>query len=335
MRYSGEQLEQLANKVDIVELIGQTEDLQRRGQNYFIKCPFHDNDDTPSLCINPVTNKWHCFGCGSGTSVFDWVMLRDNIKFPEALEKICKMVGDDATDYIESESISFLKQLKKQKSIKDDLNNVRKTLNFTDDYLNKYSDEPPIEWLREGMSNEALKTYNIRIDHNANRIVYPVFDADGNFIGVKGRTRIDAYKALGLSKYMNYYKIGTIDFFQGWEQAYPEIKETKTVIIFEGIKSCIKAWGWGIRNTVSSETAALSDGQLRLLIKNGFSEVIFGWDSDQKFQDIVRDPKIQMLKRFSTVSIIKNTDNVLDDKEAPVDKGERVFRELLERRVKI
>lgn len=335
MRYSGEQLEQLANKVDIVELIGQTEDLQRRGQNYFIKCPFHDNDDTPSLCINPETNKWHCFGCGAGSSIFDWVMHKDNINFVDAVEKICKIVGEEPSNYTESESITFLKTLKKQKVIKDDLNNVRTILDFTDDYLNKYSDEPPKEWLLEGMSHEALKTYNIRVDHNANRIVYPVFDSEGNFIGVKGRTRIDAYKALGLAKYMNYYKVGALDYFQGWQQAYPEFINAKSVIIFEGIKSCIKAWDWGIRNTIASETAALSDGQLKLLIKNGFNEVIFGWDTDQKFRDIIKDPKIQMLKKFTDVSIIVDKNKLLEDKMSPVDKGEKIFKELLDGRVRI
>ena len=164
--------------------------------------------------------------------------------------------------------------------------------------------------------------------------MYPVFDADGCFIGIKGRTRIKAYKELGLSKYMNYNKIGTIDFFQGWQQALPYIKKKKQVIIFEGIKSCIKAWGWDIRNTVASETAALSEGQLQLLIKTGIPEVIIAWDSDQKYKDIVRDNKIQMLKRFTTVSIISDNKGWLDNKEAPVDRGEWLFRELLDRRIK-
>ena len=335
MRYNQEQLEELADKVDIVELVGQTEELKRRGQYYFINCPFHSYDDTPSLCINPITNKWHCFGCGAGSSVYDWVMRKDNINFPEALQKVCDMVGEDITDYVESESIKFLKQLQKQKNVNDIKVIIRKKLNFAEDYLNKYSDELPQEWLDEDMTAEALQHYNIRIDNNANRIVYPVFDADGNFIGVKGRTRIKAYKELGLSKYMNYQKIGTIDYLQGWTEAKDEIKSTNSVIIFEGIKSCIKAYGWGIKNTVSSETAALSDGQLKFLIRNGLSEVVIAWDTDQKTQDIVRNNKIQMLRKFTTVSIISDRYKLLGDKEAPVDKGENIFRKLLKERIRL
>lgn len=335
MRYNQQQLDELAEKVSIVNLIEQTEDLRRKGQYYFCCCPFHNNDDTPSLCVYPTSNKWYCFGCGAGSSVYDWIMQKQDKSFSEALQIVCDMTGDDIGDYVESESLAFLKQLKKQKSANAIQENIRKTLDFTEDYLNKYSDELPEEWIDEGMTEEALRFYNIRIDHNSNRIVYPVLDADGNFIGVKGRTRIKAYKELGLSKYINYQKIGTIDYFQGWQQALLEIKNKKAVVIFEGIKSCIKAYGWGITNTVASETAALSDGQLRLLIKTGIPEIIIAWDSDQKTQDIIRDPKIQMLKKFSSVSIIENKDGLLGDKEAPVDQGERVFRELYERRVRL
>ena len=332
MKYSSEQLEEMANKIDIVDYIGQTEELHRKGQNYFINCPFHNGDDTPSLCIYPTTNKWYCFGCNAGSSIYDWIMKKDNVSFGEAVETVSRLAGENLAQYEESESVSFLKKLKKLKKPNDIDANIRKTLDFAEDYLNKYSEELPEEWLTEDMTAEALKTYNIRIDHNANRIVYPVFDADNNFIGVKGRTRIKAYKELGLSKYMNYYKIGTIDYFQGYQQAAEEIKNKKSVIIFEGIKSCIKAWGWGIKNTVASETSKLSDGQLQLLIKTGIPEVIIAWDKDQKYSNIIKDPKIQMLKKFTKVTIVRDTKDYLGEKDSPTDKGEKIFRELLKER---
>lgn len=331
MKYNQEQLNELAEKVDIVDYIGQTEELHKKGDKYFCCCPFHNNDDTPSLCIYPSTNSWYCFGCGAGGSIYDWIIEKEGLTFPEAFRKVCEMIGDDPIEYVESESISFLKQLKKNKNNKDNEVNIRKTLDFTDDYINKYSDELPKEWLDEGITAEAMCQYNIRIDHNANRIVYPVLDADNNFIGIKGRTRIKSYKELGLSKYMNYQSIGTLTYFQGWQQAMRN--NPKSLIIFEGVKSCMKAYGWGITNTVAAETSNLSDGQVQLLIKHGFHEIIIAWDSDQSFKSIVTNPKIQMLKKFTIVSVIKDTKNLLGEKEAPVDRGEKIFRELLDRRI--
>ena len=334
MKYSQEKLNELAEKIDIVELIGQTEELHHKGQNYFCCCPFHKNDDTPSLCIYPETNKWYCFGCGAGSSVYDWICRKYNLNFIESVDRVKDITGSNINMYEESESVNLLRKLKKIKQVKDD-KVQRETLDFQADYLDKFSDEIPEEWLAEDMTEEALKTYNIRIDHNANRIVYPVFDSNNNFIGVKGRTRVKAYKELGLSKYINYQKINAVDYFQGWQQALPEIKNRKSVIIFEGIKSCIKAWGWGIRNTIAAETSKLSDGQLKLLIKNGFPVVNLAFDSDIKMSNIVRDPKIQMLKRFSNVYVITDTKGMLGEKMSPVDKGEAVFRELYRRKVKI
>lgn len=332
MKYSQEKLNELAEKIDIVELIGQTEELHRKGQNYFCCCPFHKNDDTPSLCIYPETNKWYCFGCGAGSSVYDWICKKHNLSFIESVDRVKDITGSSINMYEESESVNLLRKLKKIKQVKDD-KVQRETLDFQADYLDKFSDEIPEEWLAEDMTEEALKTYNIRIDHNANRIVYPVFDSNNNFIGVKGRTRVKAYKELGLSKYMNYQKINTVDYFQGWQQAMQN--NPKSLIIFEGVKSCMKAYGWGITNTVAAETSNLSDGQVQLLIKHGFHEIVIAWDSDQTFKSIVTNPKIQMLKKFTIVSVIKDNKNLLGEKEAPVDKGERVFRELLDRRVQI
>lgn len=333
--YSQEQLEEMANKIDIVEYIGQTEQLQKKGNNYFCCCPFHKGDDTPSLCIYPDKNNWYCFGCGAGSSIYDWIMKYNNLSFKDAIEVVEELSGSELEQFSESESIKLLKQLEKKKSIIDTPVNVRKTLDFTEDYLNKYSDELPEEWLNEDMSAEALKTYNIRIDHDANRIVYPVMDAEGNFISVKGRTRIENYKELGLSKYINYYKIGTIDYFQGWQQAEQAIKEQGHVIIFEGIKSSIKSWGWNIKNTVAAETSKLSDGQVKVLIKSGVREVTIAFDSDQKFKDIIKDSKIQLLKKFTKISIITDDKKRLGEKMAPVDMGESIFRDLLEERIVI
>ena len=338
MRYNQEQLNELAEKVDIVDYIGQTEELHKKGDKYFCCCPFHNNDDTPSLCIYPSSNRWYCFGCGAGSSIYDWIMKKEDLSFADSIKKVADITDSniDITSWYESESVKFLKELKKDKESKACLHKLdRQVLDFSSDYLEKYSDELPEEWLAEDMTAEALKVYNIRIDHDANRIVYPVFDEDGQFIGVKGRTRLAAYKELGLSKYINYQKIGGLTYFQGWQQAFSEIINRKSVIIFEGIKSCIKAYGWGIKNTVASETSDLSEGQLRLLIKNGISEVIIAWDSDQDFKKIISNPRIKTLKRFTDVSVIRDMKHILDEKEAPVDKGERVFRELFDRRVRL
>ena len=331
MRYSEEQLDSLAEQIDLAEYIGKTENLHKKGQNYFIKCPFHKGDDTPSLCIYPDTNKWYCFGCHKGGNIFNWISLFDHIKFPDAVNKVAELTGTELTEHVESTSVAFYQQYNSLNE-KQCVHMDRPELDWQHDYIDKYIDELPEEWLKEGLTEEAMRKYNIRIDPVSNRIVYPVLDSDGRFIGVKGRTRFEAYKMLKLQKYMNFNKIGALDYFQGWQQALPQIISGKSVIIFEGIKSCIKAWGWGIHNTVAAETSKLSDGQINLLIKTGLSEVIIAFDSDQDFKSISTDAKIKALKMMTKVSVIRDSQHMLAEKDAPVDKGEEVFLKLLAKR---
>lgn len=256
-------------------------------------------------------------------------MKEDGVSFRQAVEKVASITGSELVEYEESESMTFLRELKGCNS--GNVAKIERTpLDINKDYFEKFSDELPPEWLSEDMTEDALRHYNIRIDNNANRIVYPVFDSMGKFIGVKGRTRLASFKELGLNKYINYNKIGTIDYFQGWQEAISEIKNRKSVIIFEGLKSCIKAYGWGVSNTVAAETANLSDGQVRLLISTGISEIIIGFDSDQSISSIMTNPKIQLLKKFSKVSVINSTR--LGEKMAPVDKGKDMFFEVLKER---
>ena len=331
MKYSEEQLDSLAEQIDLAEYIGKTENLHKKGQNYFIKCPFHKGDDTPSLCIYPDTNKWYCFGCHKCGNIFNWISLFDHIKFPDAVNKVAELTGTELTEHVESTSVAFYQHYNSLNE-KQCTHMDRPELDWQHDYIDKYVDELPEEWLKEGLTEEAMREYNIRIDPVSNRIVYPVFDSDGRFIGVKGRTRFEAYKMLKLQKYMNFNKIGALDYFQGWQQALPQIISDKSVIIFEGIKSCIKAWGWGIHNTVAAETSKLSDGQINLLIKTGLSEVIIAFDSDQDFKSISTDAKIKALKMMTKVSVIRDLQHILAEKDAPVDKGEEVFRKLLAKR---
>ena len=332
MRYSKEALDRMAEQIDLLEYAEKTMDFTRKSKNYFTHCPLHV-DNTPSLCINPENNLWYCHSCHKGGSIFQWMQTFEGLSFPEAIEKVADITGTDAHEYLKSETVGVFEELKRCNTNKETDLSERKILDFQKDYLEKYKDDIPKEWVDEGITIEALKKYNIMIDDSSRRIVYPVFDAGGNMISVKGRTRINDFKELKIAKYINLYPIGTIDFFQGWWQAYDEIIANKSVIIFEGVKSCMKSYGWGIRNTVAAETSELSEGQIKLLIKNKIPEVIIGFDTDKPFKNIVTDNKIKMLKNFCRVSVIKDTQHLLGEKMAPVDNGEEIYRRLLEERV--
>jgi DNA primase len=158
-----------------------------------------------------------------------------------------------------------------------------------------------------------------------------VFDAAGRLINIKGRTRYENYKDLRLPKYINYYPVGDMDYFQGFREAEPYIRETGEAIICESVKSVMKCWAWGIKNVISAESHNITDKQLRLLVKLG-ADLVIAFDNDvikTYYTDKGRALREQFSKlaKFTGVYVIMNGDG-LGEKDAPMDKGKEVFLEL-------
>ncbi len=85
-------LDDLLNRVDIVEVIDRRVKLKKSGKNYTARCPFHD-EKTPSFSVNPEKQFYYCFGCGAGGNAIGFVMDYDNVDFPQAVETLAGSVG--------------------------------------------------------------------------------------------------------------------------------------------------------------------------------------------------------------------------------------------------
>ena len=89
---SEDKLDEIRTRADIVEVIGAHVRLKRAGRNFVGLCPFH-NEKTPSFSVNSERGFFHCFGCGAGGTVFNFVMRTEGLSFPEAIESLARRYG--------------------------------------------------------------------------------------------------------------------------------------------------------------------------------------------------------------------------------------------------
>ncbi|MDG2079543.1 MAG: CHC2 zinc finger domain-containing protein [Pseudomonadales bacterium] len=85
-------IDDLLDRVDIVEVIDRRVTLKKAGRSYKACCPFH-NEKTPSFNVNPDKQFYHCFGCGAGGNAVGFLMDYENVDFPAAVEALAAQAG--------------------------------------------------------------------------------------------------------------------------------------------------------------------------------------------------------------------------------------------------
>lgn len=314
-RYNDEILDEIRSRNDIVSTISQYMTLKRKGRNYFGLCPFH-NEKSPSFSVSPDKQIFHCFGCGVGGDVINFVKKIENVGFLDSVRLLAEKSGIQLPNDIskaEEENIKLKNRVYKINELAAKFyheNLYKPTSKIAQDYIKKrklnnatlksffmgYASNSSNELLRylkeQGFTEEELlascligKSDRGYYDKFRNRLMIPIRDERGRFIAFGGRVLDDSKP-----KYINspeniVYSKGRNLF--GLNVAREGVHgPLKRLLIVEGYMDAISLYQRGITNVVASLGTALTDSQGRLLRRNT-EQVILGYDADGAGQQAI------------------------------------------------
>lgn len=334
LMYDQKFLSEIRQKVPLCDYIQNSGliNLKQHRNRWSGSCCKH-KDDTPSFFVDGEKNVFKCFSCGRSGDLFSFMQQYEGLTFNQAVQRGMRLAGMAPDQLCQSPSIHLLRSMQ----IKPHFTYQHKILSESE--LNKYTFAISKDWFDEGINMETQKEFEVHIDYRNNRIIYPVRDIYGRLINIKGRTKDPDYKLKSIPKYINYFSVGVLDYFQSLDKTKDFIKEKKEMIIFESVKSVMKAWQWGYKNCVSAEQHSLTDEQIDLIAKLGV-DVVLAYDSDidyYKLQD-VRD-NIRKLKMVTNVYVIRDLQGRYlggsSAKAAPVDCGLETWQILYMRKERV
>tara|TARA_A100001037_G_scaffold290465_1_gene303360 strand:+ start:8790 stop:10649 length:1860 start_codon:yes stop_codon:yes gene_type:complete len=287
-------LDDLKARVQLVDVVGQHVKLTRRGREWLGLCPFH-NEKTPSFTVNEDKGFYHCFGCQAHGSVFDFVMQREGLSFPEAVEKLAAEAGMQ----VPARSPEAAAQDKARANLYD-------AMSFAAEWfqgrLDTGSGRAARDYLEaRGLTDTTIKEFGLghapkgrsalkeallarnfserqlidaglvispedggeTFDRFRNRIMFPITDTRGRVVAFGGRALDDAP-----AKYLNSPE--TPLFHKGrllynLARARPIVRDEGTVVVAEGYMDVIALHQAGFAHAVAPLGTAVTEEQLGLL----------------------------------------------------------------------
>lgn len=292
-------VEEIKSRVDIVEFIQSYVRLQKAGVNYKANCPFH-GEKTPSFFVTPSRQIWHCFGCGKGGDVFQFVMDIEGHDFPEALKMLAVRAGvviKREDPRIRSErnllydiSEEAAKIFEKNLSVTPAAKTYISKRGLTAETIAKFRvGFAPQSWdfllhalTEKGFKKESIEQAGLAIksqdgssvyDRFRSRIMFPITDASERVIGFGGRIFEIAPKQAQTAdkteaKYINTPQTMIYDkssVLYGFDKAKQDIRVHNSVVLVEGYMDCVMSQQAGVIHTVAVSGTALTPQQLKTL----------------------------------------------------------------------
>lgn len=204
----------------------------------------------------------------------------------------------------------------------------------------------PPEWITDGISKATMDKFNIRYSSIQNKIIIPHYDYMGHLVGIRGRA-LNEWEIENVGKYMpvqienKWYSHPLSLNLYGLNLTKETIKQKGICYIFESEKSVMQCDGFQMDNcSVAVCGSQLNKWQIKLLLKLCKpKEIVVCFDKEEQppmdnyFNKLYRI--CQKYSNYANFSFIYDRENLLEMKDSPSDRGEEIFKKLLEKRVKV
>ncbi|PKO08749.1 MAG: DNA primase [Chloroflexi bacterium HGW-Chloroflexi-2] len=304
-------VDEIKNRIDILDLVSDSVKLRRSGKNYLGFCPFHDNKRTPAFVVFPDSGTWRCFGqCNEGGDIFKYVMKKEGWDFAETLRYLAEKAG-----------VELQPQTEEQKEQDEQYDHYRQLLEeAVTFYQHQLLQAPEGKYalnylLQRGVTRETIETFGLGFapaswdithqyffgkgyseldliesglvtqregggvyDRFRNRLMFAIRDMGGRMSGFGARI-LDPDD---VPKYLNSPQTPLFDkgrLLYGLNLARKAIRAEDQVVIVEGYMDVIVPYQAGFLNTVSPMGTALTEDQMRLL-KRFTRRIVLALDAD-------------------------------------------------------
>ncbi len=302
---------QVLQAVNLVELIGRSVALERRGRDYVGMCPFHQ-EKTPSFHVRPEKQYFMCFGCKAAGNAIDFVMRRDRIEFIDALRMLGEQAGLEMPKFgvskqksgekqalleMQSAACAFFEKLLADPVIGAAARAYLAERGFNDESVRRFQigyapnswdgllsgpvgrKYPPMQLATGGLV-KAREGGSGFYDTFRNRLIFPIRDENGRVIAFGGRVMPGSEDP---AKYLNSPETPLFSKSRcvfGLDVARQRIVETRTAVMVEGYTDVVMAHQFGATNVVSPLGTALTEPHVGIL-RRFADRIVLLFDADE------------------------------------------------------
>ena len=354
-------VEQVRHTCDIVDVIGSYVPLKKSGAKFKALSPFQ-KEKTPSFYVDPSRQIFKCFSSGHGGDVFKFLMLMENMSFPEAVRRLAQRAGvvipesgpqdpqargrREELHALNAAVAAWWQKLLHTDPAAEPARAYLKSRDFpsslADEFGLGYAPDgwdTTLKWAQQkGYSMEALETGKLvatsesgrTFDFFRGRLMIPVHDDSGQVVAFSGRLLDPEAKA---QKYVNSPETPVFvksRILFGLNKTKRAIIEAESAILCEGQIDLMRCWQKGIRNVVAPQGTAFTDQHARLLKRLANKEVIICFDADRAGQNAANRSIDVLLKedlqvRVARIPAGEDPDSLL--RKQPVEVFQTILQE--------